>query len=247
MGASPDFIAQQEREYERIHGTGHADHGPEDDENPFLQHFKGMKVSDSARRSVAKVAAELNKGNDADDDNDGLKRDGREAIADIVEGALEQDDDGKPVADGSNDHPAHTAARLLVQSGSHKTHEDALAYLLHNPRGAAMLRRLTKSEDRPTMTDYKTKLYDLAKRAGPIAIAKVIVEDDNAYGISEHDLTALVTECAKREHPQLTDAQAFVKIFTDQSEAGVMLRKAFNVVKAAASADSVTSYPFPKL
>jgi hypothetical protein len=147
---------------------------------------------------------------------------------------------------GSNDHPAHKAADLLVQSGSHNTREEALAYLLHNPRGAAMLRRLTKSDDQPTMTDYKTKLYDLAKRAGPIAIAKVIVDDDNAYGISEHDLTALVTECAKREHPQLTDAQAFVRMFTDQSEAGVTLRKAFNVVKAEASADSVTSFPFPK-
>jgi len=35
-------------------------------------------------------------------------------------------------------------------------------------------------------------------------------------------------------------------MFTDQSEAGVTLRKAFNVVKAEASADSVTSFPFPK-
>src|SRR5262249_44343271 len=46
LGASPDFIAEQEREYERIHGTGHAEHGPEDDEtepepeNPFLKYFK---------------------------------------------------------------------------------------------------------------------------------------------------------------------------------------------------------------
>jgi len=47
-------------------------------------------------------------------------------------------------------------------------------------------------------------------------------------------LTNLVIECAKRDNPDLTDAQAFAKVFTDQSEAGVMLRRAFNVVKNAA-------------
>src|SRR5262249_59253853 len=56
--------------------------------------------------------------------------------------------------------------------------------------------------------DHKTKLTELAKRAGAVAIAKVIVDGDNAYGVSEHELTDLVTECAKREHPQLTDPQA---------------------------------------
>src|SRR5262245_60554953 len=106
-----------------------------------------------------------------------------------------------------------------------------------------MLRRLTKSEDQPTMTDYKTKLHDLAKRVGPVAIAKTILEDQNAYGITEHELTALVTECAKREHPQLSDAQAFVKVYTAQDDGGAMLRRAFHVVKAAAE----TPYPFPKL
>src|SRR5262249_48718975 len=123
MGASPDFIAQQERECERIHGTGHADHGPEDEpENPYLKSFRGFKTSESSKRALAKVAAELNKGNDADDDDDGLKRDGREAIADIVEDALDQDDDGgKPAADGGNDHPAQRAADLLVEAGKFST------------------------------------------------------------------------------------------------------------------------------
>src|SRR5262249_36307390 len=149
MGASEDFIAQQEREYERIHGTGHADHEPADDEpeNPFLKYLRRPKVS-----KVVEGQEEAPPGED-----------GRDDIDDIVEDTLAQDEDGQPAADGgSNDHPAHNVARLLVQSGSHKTHEDALAYLLHNPRGAAMLRRLTKHEDQPTMTDYKTKLYDLA-------------------------------------------------------------------------------------
>jgi len=189
-----------------------------DDElfNHFLGIFKGTN------KSFAAVA----RGDEADDHDE-------EVPADELVG-------------GGNDHPADKAADLLVQSGSHKTHEDALAYLLHHPRGAAMLRRLSKSEDSTTMTTPQDKLRDLAKRVGVISIAKTIVEDDNAYAISEHELTALVTECAKRDHPELSEAQAFVKVFTDQSEGGTILRRAFNVVKNAQRSDNVTSYPFPK-
>src|SRR5262249_54049861 len=68
------------------------------------------------------------------------------------------------------------------------------------------------------------------------AIAKSIVEDDHAYSITEHELTDLVIECARRDHRGLSDAQAFTKVFTDQSEAGVVLRKAFSVVKTAGAA-----------
>ena len=39
---------------------------------------------------------------------------------------------------------------------------------------------------------------------------------------------------AKAENPDLTDAAAFAKIFSAQDEAGIMLRKAYNVVKNAA-------------
>ena len=39
---------------------------------------------------------------------------------------------------------------------------------------------------------------------------------------------------AKAENPDLTDAAAFAKIFSAQDEAGIMLRKAYNVIKNAA-------------
>jgi len=149
------------------------------------------------------------------------------------------DDDGSCPECGADhadgDHPAHKAADLLIEAGKFSNRAEALEYLLTNPRGAAMLQRLTKHhEDTPTMTTPQDKLRDLAKRAGPIAIAKVIVEEDNSYGITEYEMTALVVECAKRDHPELSEAQAFARVFSDQSEAGVVLRKAFNVVKAAA-------------
>src|SRR5262249_60112832 len=100
-------------------------------------------------------------------------------------------------------------------------------------------------EDFTTMTTPEQKLSDLVKRAGITAVAAQIVKADSAFSIDEHTLTQLTIEHAKREHPQLTDAQAFAKVFTAQDEGGVMLRKAFAVVKSAASA--AHPYPFPKL
>src|SRR5262249_13252548 len=109
---------------------------------------------------------------------------------------------------------------------------------LHTAQGAAMLRRLHKSEDTAIMNPTD-KLRDIAKRYGIGAIAKSIVEDDHAYSITEHELTDLVIECAKRDHPGLSDAQAFTKVFTAQDEGGIILRKAFNVVKSTSHAADV--------
>ena len=79
------------------------------------------------------------------------------------------------------------------------------------------------------------KLRAVIKAHGLTAVCKQILAG-GSYGIDEHELTALTVEAAKRDNPDLTDAQAFTKVFTDQSEAGVVLRKAFSVVKAAGAA-----------
>jgi len=147
------------------------------------------------------------------------------------------DGDDDPVADGGNDHHASKVADLLVESGKHPDRQAALDHLLHTASGQALPRRMHKHhEDFTIMTTPQDKLRDLVKRAGISAVAKAIVDDDNAYGIDEHELTNLVIEAAKRDNPDLTDAQAFTKVFTDQSDAGVVLRKAFSVVKAAGAA-----------
>ena len=196
----------------------------DEDHDRFLKIFRGMRVDDAARSAMSKVAEELNKSYAATARGDEADLRDRETSADELVGT-------------GNDHPAHRAADLLVQSGSHNTHEDALAYLLHHPRGAALLRRLTKHEDQPTMsTTPEEKLSDLVKRVGITAIAAEIIKSDSAYSISEHELTTLVTEQARRDYPTLSPAQAFTKMFTEQSEAGTILRKAFAVVKAAGAA-----------
>jgi hypothetical protein len=139
------------------------------------------------------------------------------------------------VADGGNDHHASKVADLLVESGKHPDRQAALDHLLHTADGAAMLRRLRKQheESNSMSTTPEQKLSDLVKRAGITAVAAQIVKADSAFSIDEHTLTQLTIEHAKREHPQLTDAQAFAKVFSAQDEGGIVLRKAFQVVKAA--------------
>jgi len=178
---------------------------------------------------------------DDEDENPFLKIFQRKSYAATARGDEADLRDKETSADelvgGNNDHPAHKVADMLVQSGSHSTHEDALAYLLHHPRGAALLRRLHKQhEDQPTMSNPTENLRDLAKRVGVAAIAAEIIKSDSAYSITEHELTDLVTEQAKRDYPHLSEAQAFTRAFTEPSEAGTVLRKAFAVVKAAGAA-----------
>ena len=227
-----DNFDEWHNEQAAIAARQNEEHLRAEDDREAQKFFRGMSMVGASARAMTRVAEELNKsyitvarGDEADRHDENVST-------------------SEPTGGDSGAVPAHRRPVTFDTTDGTRMkfpNERALAEWL------AIQSRIHKSTITEASTmDHKTKLTELAKRAGAVAIAKVIVDDDNAYGISEHELTDLVTECAKREHPQLTDAQAFVKMFTDQSEAGVMLRKAFNVVKAAASADSVTSYPFPR-
>ena len=202
-------LRHAEERFLKEEGTGYADHTPEDDPSRFL-----FSKETFLRKSYAADA----RGDEAD-------RHDEETSADELVG-------------GGNDHHASKVADLLVESGKHPDRQAALDHLLHTARGQALLRRMHKQhEDQPTMsTTPEQKLSDLVKRAGITAIAAQIVKSDSAFSIDEHELTRLTIEHAKREHPQLTDAQAFAKVYSAQDEGGVILRKAFNVVKAAGAA-----------
>jgi hypothetical protein len=60
--------------------------------------------------------------------------------------------------------------------------------------------------------DRTTELRDIAK-GGIIAVAKAITDENRSYGITEHEFVALATEHAKAAHPELTEAQAFAKLY----------------------------------
>ena len=100
------------------------------------------------------------------------------------------------------------------------------------------LRKSNSLEDTDTM-NASEHLRDLAKRVGPIAIAKVMVSEDRSYGITESELTDMIVAYAKTQNPELSDAMAFAKVFTDSSEAAVLLRRAVQVTKNSAYEDAV--------
>jgi hypothetical protein len=67
---------------------------------------------------------------------------------------------------------------------------------------------------------------------GIIPLAKRIVAKGTT-DITEHELTQLVVDAAKREHPDLSDAQAFSKMFGAANPTGDTLRRAVQVAKVA--------------
>ena len=61
--------------------------------------------------------------------------------------------------------------------------------------------------------DRTTELRAIAKAGGIVAVAKAIIDENRSYGITEHEFVALATEHAKAQHPELTDAAAFAKLY----------------------------------
>jgi hypothetical protein len=77
------------------------------------------------------------------------------------------------------------------------------------------------------------QLRATVKRHGNvIGLAKFICSQGTT-DITEHELTALVVDAAKREHPDMSDAQAFAKEFGAAGPNGEMLRRAVQVAKVA--------------
>src|SRR5262249_29480536 len=136
------------------------------------------------------------------------------------------DADDKPVR-APAEHHASKVADLLVESGKFPHRAAALDHLLHHPRGAALLRRLSKQKDTSAMSDNWTSI---AKDHGIIAVAKHVVEN-GAGSLNEHEFTALVTEFAKRQFPDMSPAAAFEKLFTAQTSDGMLLRQACALCK----------------
>jgi hypothetical protein len=124
-------------------------------------------------------------------------------------------DDGGDDGGGGDitNHPVVQAARLLVASGKFGDHGQALDFLLNKPSGQALLTRL-KAADKPAKESrMPDNLAKIAKDIGIVRVAKAIVDEQRSYGISESEFVGLVTEHAKRLHPNLTGAQAFAKLY----------------------------------
>jgi hypothetical protein len=185
-------LRHAEERFLKEHGTGHADHEPEDDPSRFLF---------SKETFVRKSAAA-----DARGDGDG---------------------------DG-NSHHANQVADLLVESGKHPDRQAALDHLLHNPRGAAILQRLSKHED---LNPMSLDLSSITKAHGIGALCRHMIKSASSFGVDEHELVKLATEDAQRKYPGDTPAIAFTKLYTESRE----LQQAVEIAKSAALQDDVAA------
>jgi hypothetical protein len=129
---------------------------------------------------------------------------------------------------GVSDHHAGKVADLLVEAGSFPHRAAALQHLLHKPSGQALLQRMHKADQTGKESSMDKTFRDVVKRHGIVAVAKSIVDERRSYGLSEHEFVALATEHAKAQHPELTEAAAFSKMY--QSEP--MLRQACVALKS---------------
>jgi hypothetical protein len=125
------------------------------------------------------------------------------------------DETGRDDGDGDTNHPIVQLATILVASGKFPDHAQALHHLLNTSHGNALVARLKAADQtaKESNMDKIETVRDVVKRHGIVAVAKSIVDENRSYGITEHEFVELATEHAKAQHPDLTEAAAFAKIY----------------------------------
>jgi hypothetical protein len=142
-------------------------------------------------------------------DQDGLGALVRKAV-EVVADHDDASDDQAPVSD----HHASKVADLLVEAGKYPHRAAALDHLLHSASGQALLARMHKAAE-PAKEQPMT-LENILKDFGPIKICKHIC-DVGKTGYSEFALVSALTKYAAEQHPELTEAQAFAKLYENAS------------------------------
>src|ERR1700738_4217905 len=165
----------------------------------------------------------------------GIMAKGDAKSRDLADGDNDDNDAG---TEKRADHHASTVADLLVESGRFPHRTAALDHLLNSPHGNALLARLYKAADQTEKESNMEKIEtvrDVVKRHGIVAVAKSIIDENRSYGITEHEFVALATEHAKAQHPDLTDAAAFAKLYENPT-----VWRACNVLKSMPFVADVT-------
>jgi hypothetical protein len=178
------------------------------------QVLKRLYLDDGELGSLLRKAVEVvtKQRDDCDDEVD-------EALADRdEERADERDDDGNgDDTEKRVDHHASVVADLLVESGKYPHRAAALDHVLHSASGQALLARMRKAADQPKDNTMSTEsLENILKDFGPIKICKHIC-DVGKTGYSEFALVSALTKYAAEQHPELSPAQAFAKLYENAS------------------------------
>jgi hypothetical protein len=220
-----------------------------------------MTVSNFAKivaLEIADRAIEKNIGATHDDVMDWLTTtdDGRKYLREEVNARVKlratevaaDDDVGDGVdifADDESDVPADLIDRTVQMHGGKLTRAEALEWLLTNPLGREVARaQQEKSMD--SVEKLKASRLQKLQDAGPVEIAKSILrgDDEHNLGLDETEFTSLIGTAAQKQHPGLSEAQAFAKVFSAQTPDGALLRKARS--KILQDATAANAYPFPR-
>jgi hypothetical protein len=111
-------------------------------------------------------------------------------------------------------HHASQVADMLVEVYGQvgMTRQKALDYLFHDNNGAALLKRrsVSKSDNKESKMDNLSKVekWDVFQKSagGFEAIAKRVVDDNDAHGLSEAELTDLLKRDCKRRKVDFVNA-----------------------------------------
>jgi hypothetical protein len=154
---------------------------------------------------------------------------------------LDEDSDEERLDDDSGSGSGNRVDQLadqLVEAGNGTvSREDALSYLLHTASGRALAERMAgkraTSKGKAFTMNRSEQVRAVVRKAGGIMPLCKRIAATGTSTITEHELTSLLVDAAKREHPDLSDAQAFAKMFGAATPQGETLRKAVHVTKVA--------------
>src|SRR5262249_37987511 len=202
----------EKREYERIHGTGAADHGPADDDRsgPLYEHFLG--IFKGTNKSFAADAA-----------GDEATRQDEAVPVDELHGP-------PPAADGTSGGVPDKTIRFDVGDKTITARDErALA------RWLSVQERIHKSNSTEESTTMSLDLSAVVKAHGIGALCRHMIKSATSFGVDEHALVKLATEDAQRKYPTDTPAIAFTKLYTESNE----LRDAIEIAKGVALQNDV--------
>jgi hypothetical protein len=98
---------------------------------------------------------------------------------------------------------------------------------------------IKKSDDKHEDTPMNDSIEKIAADNGPYGLAKILIDDGHAHQIDEHRFVRLVTDYAKRKHPELSGPVAFERVFVGDGAASRLLQKAHAICKAATASGDV--------
>jgi hypothetical protein len=121
---------------------------------------------------------------------------------------------------------------IVSEASPGVSRREIVSFLLNSANGrkvAEHLASITKKEE-PVM-DRTEQLRSIAKDFGVHRLAKLLIDDDNAHGISEFEFHKLMNdEAQKTKRDGETPDQAFARFYSD--DANIDLRKAITIVKS---------------